>query len=81
LEFNLFMIKFDVKRMEVFVSRSCDICKKHTVFGNKISHSHRKTRRKWFPNLLSMKALINGEVKKTKICAKCLKAGKVQKVV
>ncbi len=63
------------------MAKRCDICSKQTTFGNNVSHSHRKTRRTWHPNLFSIKAKISGEVKKIKICAKCLKKGDVEKVV
>ena len=63
------------------MGRSCEICGKGTSFGNQVSHSHRKTKRTWKANLISMKALINGAVKRIKICTRCLRSGKVQKVV
>jgi large subunit ribosomal protein L28 len=65
--------------MEI-MSRKCDICGKHTVFGNKVSHAKNRTRRTWQPNIHSMKANIEGTVQTVKICTRCLKANKVQKV-
>ena len=32
------------------------------------------------PNLQSVKAVVNGTVKRIKVCAKCLKNGKVKRV-
>jgi large subunit ribosomal protein L28 len=55
----------------------CDICGKKPGFGNNISHSHRRTRRRWNPNIHKMRALINGSPKKVAVCSKCLKANKV----
>jgi large subunit ribosomal protein L28 len=63
------------------MARRCDFCGKQTTFGNTISHSHRKTKRKWLPNLVEMKARILGEVKKVKVCTKCLKKGDYEKVI
>ena len=63
------------------MSRKCDICGKQTTFGNNVSHSNRKTRREWKPNTHKIKALVDGVVKTVKVCAKCLKAEKVQKVI
>jgi large subunit ribosomal protein L28 len=61
------------------MSRKCDICGKGPLFGNSISHSHKKTRKKWEPNLKRMK-IKTGEGKKVlKVCMDCLKAGKVEK--
>ncbi len=61
------------------MSRVCDICGKRSIVGYKISHSHRKTKRKWFPNLQKVRAVVNGSRRKVTVCAKCLKAGKITK--
>ena len=29
----------------------CEVCGKKPTFGNNISHSHRRTRRRWNPNI------------------------------
>ncbi len=63
------------------MGRVCDICGKGTKSGNQISHSHRKTKRKWKVNLVSIKAKINNSIKRIKICTRCLRSGKVEKVV
>ena len=47
--------------------------------GNHVSHAHNLTRRRWKPNIQRVRAVINGTVRKIRICAKCLKSGKVQK--
>ncbi len=60
----------------------CEVCGKGTTTGNTVSHSNRKTRRTWKPNLQTVKVKgDNGFNKRIKVCAKCLKAGKVQKIV
>lgn len=61
------------------MAKVCDICGKHASVGNAISHAHNTTLRKWRPNLREVRALINGHVQRIKVCAKCLKAGKVLK--
>jgi len=72
----------------------CDICGKGPQFGNKISHSHKVTKRMWHPNIqkikvnidntvkrinVKIKVNIDNTVKRINVCAKCLKAGKVKK--
>ncbi|OHD59611.1 MAG: 50S ribosomal protein L28 [Spirochaetes bacterium GWF1_49_6] len=59
------------------MSRKCDLCAKGPVTGNSVSHSHKKTRTRWVPNLRSINAIIDGKEKKIKICMDCLSAGKV----
>lgn len=58
----------------------CEICGKGTSFGHNVSHSNKKTRRVWKANIQRKKILIDGVTKYIKICAKCLKAGKLEKV-
>jgi large subunit ribosomal protein L28 len=38
-----------------------------------------KTLRRFSPNLQPVNAVIDGKKKKVKVCAKCLKAGKISK--
>ncbi|MBU0572980.1 MAG: 50S ribosomal protein L28 [Candidatus Margulisiibacteriota bacterium] len=61
------------------MSRQCFICKKKPSSGNKVSHSNIKTKRRWKPNLQSIRIVINGKVKRESVCTKCIKAGKIQK--
>jgi|UniRef100_A0A7C3RI72 large subunit ribosomal protein L28 len=63
------------------MSRRCEICGKGPWVGLQVSHSHRRTKTRWLPNLHKVRALVNGKVKTIKVCTRCLKAGKVQKVV
>ena len=57
----------------------CDVCGKGPGFGMSVSHSHRRTRRRWNPNIQTVRALINGgkTPKKLNVCTSCIKAGKV----
>jgi large subunit ribosomal protein L28 len=56
----------------------CDVCGKGPGFGMNVSHSHRRTHRRWNPNIQSVRALIKpGTVKGINACASCVKAGKV----
>ena len=64
------------------MAANCDVCGKKPSFGHSISHSHRRTKRRWNPNIQRVKALV-GEAgvtpKRLNVCTSCLKAGKVQK--
>jgi len=59
----------------------CHVCKKKPSVGNKVSHSNRKSKRMWLPNLQSVRIVVGGKVKKVYVCTKCLKAGKVTKAL
>ncbi len=58
----------------------CAVCGKKPSTGNKVSHSHRKTKRRWKPNLQNVTVGSETGNKRIKVCTKCLKAGKVKKI-
>ena len=59
----------------------CDICGKKPFFGMQVSHSHRRSPKRWDPNVQRVRALVNGTPKRLHVCTSCLKAGKVQRAV
>ena len=61
------------------MSRKCEICGKGQVPGNNVSHSIRRTRRKWDANIQSVKVNENGTVRHMNVCTHCLKSGKVNR--
>lgn len=71
------------------MSIECAICKKSPQYGQNIRHVHSgswarrapRTKRRWLPNLQSARVMVNGQTKKIRVCAKCLKAGKVARVI
>jgi len=63
---------------EFDVSAVCDICGKRPGFGMSVSHSHRRTHRRWTPNIQTVRTRVEGgNRKRLKVCTSCLKAGKV----
>jgi len=63
------------------MSAKCDICGKKPSTGHNVSHAVNRTKRRWLPNLHSMRIAYKGGVKRAKVCSSCLKANKVTKVV
>ncbi|CAM3997506.1 50S ribosomal protein L28 [Helcobacillus massiliensis] len=61
------------------MASKCDICPKGPSFGKSVSHSHRRTSRRWNPNIQSVRAIVNGSAKRINVCTSCIKAGKVQR--
>lgn len=63
---------------EISVASVCDVCRKTPGFGMSVSHSHRRTHRRWNPNIQSVRTRENGgNRKRLNVCTSCLKAGKV----
>jgi len=61
------------------MARVCDICGRGPTFGNRVSHAHNVTSRRWNVNLQNVRAIVNGAAKKLRVCTSCIRNGKVQK--
>jgi large subunit ribosomal protein L28 len=59
------------------VASVCDVCGKRPGFGNNVSFSHRRTPRRFNPNIQSARAIVNGTRRRLNVCTSCIKAGKV----
>ncbi len=59
--------------------KQCFVCGKKASTGNKVSHSNRKSRRMWNPNLQRIRIIVAGKSAREYVCTKCMKAGKVTK--
>ncbi|MDN5747215.1 MAG: 50S ribosomal protein L28 [Pseudonocardia sp.] len=56
----------------------CDVCSKGPGFGMNVSHSHRRTKRRWNPNIQTVRTRVDGgNRRRQNVCTSCLKAGKV----
>jgi large subunit ribosomal protein L28 len=62
---------------EITVAANCDVCGKGPGFGHNISYSHRRTKRRWNPNIQRVRVKIGATPKRLNVCTSCLKAGKV----
>ncbi len=59
------------------MASTCAICGKSPSFGHNISHSHRRTKRRWNPNIQRVRAMVGNTRRRVDVCTSCLKAGKV----
>ena len=55
----------------------CQICGKSPSFGHNVSHSHRRTPRRWSPNIQRLRTRVGSVTKRVEVCTSCLKADKV----
>jgi len=51
----------------------CEICRKKTQVGMNVSHSNRRTKRKFKPNVQKVTVFYKGKIQKMRLCAKCRK--------
>jgi large subunit ribosomal protein L28 len=74
------------------MSRICSICGKRPSAGRTIARrglAKKKggvgkkitgvTKRRFLPNLQSIRIILNGRSKRAKVCTSCIKAGKIKK--
>ena len=55
----------------------CDVCGKRPGFGMNVSFSHRRSPRRWNPNIQRRRVKVNGALRRLNVCTSCIKAGKV----
>lgn len=62
------------------MARVCYTCGKTPSTGNNVSHAHNKTRRRWLPNLQTVRILdADGQRRRVRVCTRCISAGKITK--
>ena len=62
------------------MARVCYVCGKGPASGNSVSHANNKTKRRWLPNLQTVKIVdVNGDRRRVRVCTSCISAGKVKK--
>lgn len=52
---------------------TCELCGKRPGFGHNVSHSNRKTNRKFKPNVQSVTISVSGVGRRMRICTRCLR--------
>ena len=57
------------------MSQRCDICGKSPGSGHNVSHSNRKTKRRFMPNLQSIRVWKGETVVRQRLCTRCLRSG------
>jgi large subunit ribosomal protein L28 len=57
----------------------CEVCGKAPIFGKRLSHSHRRSNRRWNPNVQRVRAIVDGTPRRIHVCTGCIKSGKIQK--
>jgi large subunit ribosomal protein L28 len=68
-------IQFGVELM----ARVCAVCAKGPVTGNNVSHANNRTKRRWYPNLQTVRVLVDGAPKRIRVCTQCLKSNRIRK--
>jgi large subunit ribosomal protein L28 len=73
-----FLIRY-LKGSSEVMAQQCEICGKKPQSGNRISHAHNVTKRRWNVNLRPVHARVGATTRRMRVCASCLRSGKVVK--
>ena len=63
------------------MARVCTVCGKGPVTGNNVSHANNKTKRRWYPNLQTVRVASTAGVRRMRVCTQCIRSNKVKKAV
>ena len=55
------------------MANRCEICGKGVSFGHNVSHSNRKTNRRWLPNIQKTRVLVRGTERRIDACTRCIR--------
>jgi large subunit ribosomal protein L28 len=55
------------------MSNRCELCSKGVSYGHNVSHSNRKTNRRWLPNVQKTLVLVNGVQRRVYACTRCIR--------
>ncbi len=63
------------------MAKRCEVCGKGPQYGNNVSHANNRTRRRFEPNLQSIRVAreTGGGAMRKRVCTSCIKGGKVAK--
>ena len=61
------------------MARVCEVCGKGPITGHNVSHANNKTLRRWYPNLQRARVVVNGVVRRIRVCTQCIKSNRVAK--
>lgn len=58
----------------------CEPCGKDVMFGHNVSHSNRKTNRRWLPNVQKTVVYVDGAQRKVQACTRCIRTARKRAV-
>jgi large subunit ribosomal protein L28 len=61
---------------ELLVRHRCEICGKGVSFGHNVSHSKRRTNRRWLPNIQKTAMIVAGVAHRVQACTRCIRTAR-----
>ena len=61
------------------MAKRCEICGRGPAFGRNVSHAHNVTPRRFQANIQRVRAVVNGGVKRIRVCTRCIRSNRITK--
>jgi large subunit ribosomal protein L28 len=61
------------------MARVCAVCGKGPVSGYHVSHANNRVKRRWYPNLQTVRVLVEGAPRRIRVCARCIRSNRISK--
>ena len=61
------------------MAKRCEICGKGPAFGRNVSHAHNVTPRRFRAHIQRVRAVVNGGVKRIRVCTRCIRSNRITK--
>lgn len=55
------------------MANRCEVCRRKPQYGHKVSHSTRRTNRRFLVNVQHKRMLVDGQMRHVYICTRCLR--------
>jgi large subunit ribosomal protein L28 len=59
----------------------CEVCGKSVQFGENVSHSNKKVKKMWHPNVKKIRVMEDKRVVRKNVCTQCIRSGNVMKAI
>ncbi|HET9065282.1 MAG TPA: 50S ribosomal protein L28 [Gemmatimonadales bacterium] len=57
----------------------CTACGKGPTTGNHVSHANNRRKRRWMPNLQTVRVVVGEAPRRVRVCTSCIRSGKITK--
>jgi len=64
---------------KIRMARACTVCGKGPITGNNVSHANNRKKRRWYPNLQTVRVLVEGAPRRVSVCTQCIKSNRIKK--
>jgi large subunit ribosomal protein L28 len=61
------------------MARVCSICGKGPTTGFHVSHANNRVKRRWYPNLQTVRTSVEGRIRRVQVCSRCIRSNLIKK--